>query len=128
MLEHRNFLNMSDLVIMENPKDKCKKYMESLGNPKTVLYGGGKGGRAYIKLLQDFELDVDTIFDKYEQEKDYTTFKILNPKLDNVNDYELVIVTQNTHFVEMKEELERLAYKGNVKAIDCFIDELRACE
>lgn len=124
VLEHRNFLDMSELLMIENLEEKINQYLQHLDNPRVALYGGGKAGRAYIQILQKSGMDVDVIFDTYEKENITSTYKILRPCLENINDYGLIIITQNTFFNDIKEELQRIAYKGIISSMDCFVNEL----
>lgn len=124
VLERKNFLAMSALIMLEAARKKIRSYMDCLNNPRVALYGAGQGGKAYIHLLRKYGMDVDTIFDTYACEETTSEYKIIRPSLENVNNYDLIIVTQNTPFIQIKENLERMAYNGIIKDMNHFIKEL----
>lgn len=127
VLEHRNYLNLAEMILETNLGEAIDIYLRKQKVSSIALWCAGKGGRAYLKLLQAQGILVDTIFDCGEQEKKETTYEIAYPTEDKVNRYDMIIITQNIYTVQVSEMLCRLSYKGIIKNMNNFVHEVLEC-
>lgn len=127
VLEHRNFLSLADLVLMDDAEHKIQEWSEKNKQPGVALYGAAKAGNAILRLLRSYGMDIRVIFDKFQCETADEGRIIVRPTLKNVNEYDFIIITQETYYSEMKEELHRLKYAGTVLRMSEFISQL-SCE
>lgn len=84
-----------------------------------------KGGMAYLRILKSYGMDIGVIFDKYQCETEDEDLTIMHPTLDNVNNYDLIIITQEVHYRAMKEELDRMMFGGTILSMSEFISQLK---
>lgn len=126
VLEHRNYVSLAELVLLKCPCKTVEKYLKHNNISSIALYCAASGGRAYIKLLQEYGMDVRVIFDKNECESVENTFEIMHPDESNISNFDMILVTQNVYYSQVAEELERLKYKGQVKSMECFVNELKS--
>lgn len=125
ILEHRNYMSLSDLIVLENVASLVETWMKNNASPKVALYGAAKGGIAYHKVLKSYGMEIPVIFDKYQCEVRDREPAIIHPTLDNVNEFDFIIITQEVYYLEMKEELDRQKFKGKILAMSEFISRLK---
>ena len=128
--EHENFLAISELVTLLNLNVRIRRFIEKKKKNSIALYGAGVGGKAYIKLLNENGMKIDTIYDTYAKETYFSemNYGIIKPTRDNIKKNDLIIITSNTYFAQIKEELTRLNYQGEIMSINCLVDELKKKE
>ena len=124
VLEHRNYLDISSMILMDNLKNKLDKYFEEKNVHNTAFWCAGQGGRAYIKMMQYQGINIDTIFDMGECEKNENNYNIVYPTSTAVNQFDMIVITQNTYATIIKEQLIRLKFNGIVKRIHEIINEI----
>lgn len=126
VLEHKNFLNISELIIINHASKRIERYLKQKSLNKIALYGGSKAGRAYIRILQSYGMNIDTIFDMYEKEEKAQGYNIVRPILERMALYEMIIVTQETLFDEIKRNIVRMNYQGKIERMESFISDLKS--
>lgn len=124
VLEHRNFIDISNLILTENLEDKIKAYCSKYNNPRIAIYGAGKGGRAITQYLHAYGMEINTIFDTYEKESEGPFYHIVSPDNSRIKEYDIIIVSQNLHYEQIRELLLRMCYDGQIISINDFVEEL----
>lgn len=125
ILEHRNYLNISELIVLDNVGKRIEKYLCQERISRVALYGGGKGGKAYFKILQAYGMKINMIFDTYEEERKTVQYEIVRPTEDRIREVELIIVTQETLFQDIERILMRMHYQGRIERMENFISDLK---
>jgi hypothetical protein len=123
-LEHRNFVNLSELILLDSPREKISRYLKNKGDIKIAMFCAARAGRAYAKILQSYGMNVRTIFDRNECETE-ESLEIKRPDEQEVNKFDMILITQNLYVTELTEYLQRLKYVGEVISMDCFVNELK---
>lgn len=124
VLEHKNILAISNMILQKNMSEKLRNYVKSLENSKIALYGANEVGMAFRKVLNDFGFYVETVFDKYLQEKQGEDFEIKHPDEEKVNEFGLIIITSEVYRQQIFEELERMKYSGESMTISELLNVL----
>lgn len=126
VLERRNYNCLAEWVLLNNESEIIVQYLKFSGYNKVALFCAGNCGKAYVKLLREYGVDIRVIFDNYSRdEKIENDVEIKTPNENRVNEYDLILITQNVYYVEIKEELERFKYKGQTKTMDCFLEDVK---
>lgn len=119
---------LSELIVMENIKDKIEKYLEENQVNKFALYGYGQVGQAVAAVLERNGINFGVVFDSYaEGEGNFRGHSVVGPNKENISDYALIIVT-SVVYEEIKATLLDLGYKGCVMPLKEFIENLNRCD
>lgn len=122
VLEKRRGIALAQLILSKDD-NKVADFIQKHNINKVALYGASDIGKACAKLLNAYGIGIHTIFDTYScnndeivQENDFK-IHIVEPNESNINDFDLIIVTTDTYYVQIHENLMRLQYKGRILSL-----------
>lgn len=125
VLEKRSMQALSQFVTLTDAQWRLQRFFQENNIQRVALYGASNIGNAYRKLFSDYGVNIDMIFDTYAEESFHGAYQIRRPSEELVNQYDLILVTTNTFWCSMKENLERANFMGKAEAMSCLIDRLR---
>lgn len=125
ILEKRKSDALSKLVLLPNARELLQKFMAEKGNPHIALYGASYIGKAYRKLLSDYGIQIDMIFDTSAECTDEEGYKIRRPSDTLVNQYDLILITTDPFVRSITRYLKRNKYKGEISSMSSLISDLR---
>ena len=105
------FLMMNQWVKVKQEGKNLVSYFEKNGYKRIAVYGMSYAGEAFIRELQDTEIEVAYGIDK-NANNIFSNIDIISAD-DSLKDVDLIVVTAITFYDEIKEEL--------CKKIDCPI-------
>jgi len=110
--------------MLSNAKEKLKKFMSENHITTVAIYGWSDMGKACRQLLINNGVDVAAVFDTYVscKERDY---QVIQPTEKELNKYELVIVTSETFYDQIMEQLHRNKYNGVSLSMFKLLEKLR---
>lgn len=124
VLAKKNIHVLSEFLMLSNAKEKLKKFMSENHITTVAIYGWSDMGKACRQLLINNGVDVAAVFDTYVscKERDY---QVIRPTEKELNKYELVIVTSETFYDQIMEQLHRNKYNGVSLSMFKLLEKLR---
>lgn len=126
-IEKRKTKVLSDLITMENIKEKIENYLEEHGIDTFAIYGYGWVGKAVVRIFEQNNIECRSIFDSsfLEENNCENNCKLLRPCKENIKDVDMIIVTSEA-YKEIEETINELKYGGTVIGIKELVEEINS--
>lgn len=126
-IEKRKTKVLSDLITMENIKEKIENYLEEHGIDTFAIYGYGWVGKAVVRIFEQNNIECRAIFDSFflEENNSENNYKILRPCEEKIKDVDMIIVTSEA-YKEIEETIKELKYEGTVIGIKKLVEEINS--
>lgn len=124
ILEKRKGNALAKLIVTNNIQEKLNKYLEKQSIQNIALFGASYVGMACLKVLKNYGIKVNTLFDSYVDSIKTDSYCVVKPSEELVSRYDMILITSDTFAIEMKEILERLKYTGKVITVFEFLSDI----
>lgn len=125
LIEKKKVKVLSEFVTIENIEEKMKDYLKKHRINNFAIYGYGWVGKAIVRVFEQNNIECVTVFDSQplEKDKNENRYSIFRPCRDNIKNIDMIIITSEA-YIEIKETLKILEYKGSIVKLNEFVEEL----
>ena len=98
--------NLFLMNVISIEKDQLQEFFDKQCIEHIAVYGLGKVGQAFVRLLKQNDMDVECVIDR-DQNVNTKEYKTIHDVADMTEEVDTVIITSDYYFREIKEEIER---------------------